>query len=130
MTNEIINLSSEEFKIKNPITFLNNCFVVNINGNLILRKEELLIKLKEEYSLPDVNGWDSISDWLTDLSWIKASNFQLNIFNYSNFMSEDYNSKEIFLEVLSEDVLPFWETEVLTTVVEGVPKGFIVYCID
>jgi len=130
MINEIVRLSNEQFKIKNPTTTLNNCFVVNINGNLILRKVQLFNKLKEEYSLPDINGWDSISDWLTDLSWIQASNFQLNIFSYSNFMSKDHDSKKIFLELFSEDILPFWATEVLTTVVGGVPKGFIVYCID
>jgi len=130
MTNKIFNISTKDFIASNPSIVFNNCFVVNIHGADVQTKEELFNKLKQEYSLPDTNGWDAISDWLTDLSWIKANNFQLNIFDYKEFLTGEPKMKEIFLEVFSEEILPFWEKEVLETVVGGETKGFVMYCID
>lgn len=123
-------MSTKDFTDNNQSIVFNNCFVVNIHGQDIQTKDDLFNKLKQEYSLPDTNGWDAISDWLTDLSWIKANNFQLNIFDYKDFLARESKTKEIFLEVFSEEILPFWEKEVLETVVGGKTKGFVIYCID
>lgn len=130
MKNKIINIFIKDFIDNKASIGFNNCFVVNIQGKDIQTKDELFNKLKQEYSLPDTNGWDAVSDWLTDLSWIKANNCQLNIFDYKDFLAREYKTKEIFLEVFSEDILPFWEKEVLETVVGGETKGFVIYCID
>ncbi|MDA9471880.1 barstar family protein [Enterococcus sp. 5H] len=130
MKNEICTMTIEEYKKLSPVIKLNNCFVVNIDGEKVNNKITLFETLMTEFSLPDINGWDSASDWMTDLGWIKAKNFQLNIHNFSSFLENDMESKRIFMEMLSEDVLPFWEKEVLTTVVEGETKGFDVYCLD
>lgn len=50
--------------------------------------------------------------------------------NYTDFLGDDNNVKDIFEEILRDCILPFWEKEVLTTVVEGETKGFNVYLID
>lgn len=130
MGNNIFVISSEEYLRNTVITELSNCFVVNLEGKKIVNKNNLFSVLKKEYDLPDVNGWDSLVDWLTDLSWIDVSNFCLNIHNYSDFLKEEQATKDIFLEVFKEDILPFWEKEVLTTVVNGRIKGFFVYLLD
>ena len=45
-------------------------FVANFDGKQIQNKEELFRFLEKNVGLPDANNWSSITDWLTDLSWI------------------------------------------------------------
>lgn len=130
MCNELIHTTKCEYIESDPTSKLGNCFIVNLKGNEISNKMELFSVLQKEYTLPDANSWEGITDWLTDLSWIETDNSQLIVHNYTDFLGDDNNLKDIFEEILIDFVLPFLEKEILTTVVKGEPKGFIVYLID
>ena len=85
-------------------------FVANFDGKQIQNKEELFRFLEKNVGLPDANNWSSITDWLTDLSWIKAEEYNFILENYDSFLKDDLSSKDLFLEILEEDILPWWVT--------------------
>ena len=80
--------------------------------------------------LPDANNWSSITDWLTDLSWLKAEECTFIFENYDGFLKDDLSSKDLFLGILEEDVLPWWESDVEKHVVGGKVKSFQVYIVE
>ena len=77
-------------------------FVANFDGKQIQNKEELFRFLEKNVGLPDANNWSSITDWLKDL----------------------------FLEILEEDILPWWECDVEKHVVGSKVKSFQVYIVE
>ena len=104
-------------------------FVILFDGKKIRNKNELFRFLKETIDLPDSDNWSSIIDWLTDLSWLKADKYAFVFENYNAFLADDLVSKDLFLEILKEDVLPWWENDAKKYVVGGVAKSFQVYII-
>ncbi len=104
-------------------------FVILFDGKKIRNKNELFRFLKETMDLPDSENWSSIIDWLTDLSWLKVDKYAFVFDNYNSFLADDLVSKELFLEILKEDVLPWWENDAKKYVVGGVAKSFQVYII-
>ena len=104
-------------------------FVILFDGKKIRNKNELFRFLKDTIDLPDSDNWSSIIDWLTDLSWLKADKYAFVFDNYNSFLADDLVSKELFLEILKEDVLPWWENDAKKYVVVGVSKSFQVYII-
>ena len=104
-------------------------FVILFDGKKIRNKNELFRFLKETIDLPDSDNWSSIIDWLTDLSWLKADKYAFVFDNYNSFLADDLVSKELFLEILKEEVLPWWENDAKKYVVVGVLKSFQVYII-
>jgi hypothetical protein len=104
-------------------------FVILFDGKKIRNKNELFSFLEETMDLPDSDNWSSLIDWLTDLSWLKADKYAFVFDNYNSFLADDLVSKELFLEILKEDVLPWWENDAKKYVVGGVAKSFQVYII-
>ncbi|WP_223299856.1 barstar family protein [Streptococcus sp. oral taxon 431] len=104
-------------------------FVILFDGKKIRNKNELFSFLEETMDLPDSDNWSSLIDWLTDLSWLKADKYAFVFDNYNSFLADDFVSKELFLEILKEDVLPWWENDAKKYVVGGVAKSFQVYII-
>lgn len=104
-------------------------FVILFDGKKIRNKNELFRFLKDTIDLPDSDNWSSIIDWLTDLSWLKADKYAFVFDNYNSFLADDLVSKDLFLEILKEDVLPWWENDGKKYVIGGVAKSFQVYII-
>ena len=104
-------------------------FVILFDGKKIRNKNELFSFLEETMDLPDSDNWSSLIDWLTDLSWLKVDKYAFVFDNYNSFLVDDLVSKELFLEILKEDVLPWWENDAKKYVVGGVAKSFQVYII-
>lgn len=104
-------------------------FVILFDGKKIRNKNELFSFLEETMDLPDSDNWSSLIDWLTDLSWLKADKYAFVFDNYNSFLADDLVSKELFLEILKEDVLPWWGNDAKKYVVGGVAKSFQVYII-
>ena len=126
MKNRIHNITKLEMQDRLPFSG----FVAIFYGKQIQKKEELFHFLKKIVGLPDANNWSSITDWLTDLSWIKAEEYSFIFENYDSFLKDDLSSKDLFLEILEEDVLPWWESDVEKHVVGGKVKSFQVYIVE
>ena len=54
-------------------------------GSRSKTKKNYFVFLKKNVGLPDANNWSSITDWLTDLSWIKAEEYNFILENYDSF---------------------------------------------
>jgi hypothetical protein len=106
-----------------------NCYIVKIQGNNIQTKEEFLEFMEEKFMLPDSLGWDSFTDWMTDLSWINNLCFCIIVNDYTDFLKKDDASKKIVLDIFEEEILPFWEKEVTKISVAGKPRSFKVYLV-
>ena len=60
----------------------------------------------------------------TTFLWLKAKKYAFVFDNYNSFLADDLVSKELFLEILKEEVLPWWENDARKYVVGGVAKSF------
>ena len=126
LTNRIHYITKLEMQDRLPFSG----FVANFDGKQIQNKEELFRFLEKNVGLPDANNWSSITDWLTDLSWIKAEEYNFILENYDSFLKDDLSSKDLFLEILEEDILPWWECDVEKHVVGSKVKSFQVYIVE
>ncbi len=131
MKNCILKLSDKqllELKEKVPVS---NCFFVEIDGEQVNSKEMFFEIMSDKFKLPSAgSGWDSFIDWMNDLSWISEECICLVINKYSEFLKDDLVTKVIFEEVFQEDILPFWDKEVLKTVVDGKIRPFNLYLVS
>ncbi|MBF2675827.1 barstar family protein [Listeria marthii] len=127
--NEILRVNTIDILELEKNAKKNECYIVNIQGDNIQTKKSFLELMAEKFLLPDSIGWDSFTDWMTDLSWIDNPCFCIIIKDYTDFLKKDTESKEIVMEIFKEDILPFWENGVTQTVVEGKPRSFKVYLV-
>lgn len=124
--NKISYVDSGTFKIPND---LGSSWLAELDGRCIQTEEELVLALKDAFLLPNAHHWDAILDWLTDLDWLEKESYVLVIHHFQDFLCQNIAVKERFMSYLSEDVLPFWESDVTDCVVGGYPKRFQVYCL-
>ncbi|EAC5532387.1 hypothetical protein LT01_13025 [Listeria monocytogenes] len=127
--NEILSVNTIDILELEKNAKENECYIVNIRGGNIQTKKSFLELMTEKFLLSDSTGWDSFTDWMTDLSWIDNPCFCIIIKDYTDFLKKDIESKEIAMEIFKEDILPFWENGVTQTVVEGKPRSFKVYLV-
>lgn len=106
-----------------------NTLIVEIIGDEIHDLNDFFSIIRKKFLLPEVTGWDSFEDWMTDLSWISEKEIIIIISNYKHFLKNKSEDKDIFFEVFSEDILPFWENMATQTIVGGEPKDFNVYLV-
>lgn len=128
--NEILHVNKNDIFYLEKESSRENCFTVKIQGKDIQTKEAFLKFMEKQFMLPDSSGWDSFTDWMTDLSWIDRSCFCIVINNYRDFLKKDEASKKTVFEIFEEDILPFWEEEVTKISVDGKPRSFKVYLVD
>ena len=126
MQNQILHVHSD-FDI-NSLKSESYHFAI-LDGNNISDKADLLLSLEEIFKMPDANNWDAVADWLSDLEWLGKEGYILYIMNYASLLASDMESKEIFLEILS-DTAKWWAGDVEKNVVGGKKKSFNVYLAD
>lgn len=120
--NELRTKTSEEF------------FKVIIDGEKISTWVDYWNAISKAFSFPDLPSYmepdyHSYYDLMTDLSWLKKESIILVIENAEAFLKSDLKLKNDIIKDFREYLLPFWEKEVLKTVVDGKKKNFCVYFI-
>lgn len=132
MDNTIYLVKKHEFPtIYNTVIYDPTLFVFKLNGRDIQTKAAYLETMTDAFSFPiPAKGFDGYLDWMRDLSWITASGFVLIIENFNSFMKDDVKTKQTVIEGLKEDILPWWDKEVLEYVVEGQKKLFAVILVE
>lgn len=102
-----------------------------IDGEKVKTRTDFFLVMEETLCFPECcdDSIDAFSDWMRDLSWIAEDHINVIIYSEKSFLSKDLNFRNLILDVFSEDILPFWESEVLYTVVEGKCKNFNVYLV-
>ena len=129
-------------KIKNEK--LTDCFVAELDYRDINNEKDYLNKMGEIFRFPVFEGqaghsWDGYFDWMTDLSWgydeewmDKTRNgYNLIIYNCSkNGYAKRFD--KLLRDIIDSfvyDILPWWNKDVESCVVEGKPKSFNVYLV-
>lgn len=83
----------------------------------------------EKFKLPDNNGWDSYADWMTDLGWIPNRHICIIIDDYKQFLKSDPEAKKIAMRIFTNNVLPFWEKDVLRVARNWETRLFKIYMV-
>lgn len=126
----------------------NSSFIVKIDGKKIKTEEDWLYTMAEAFHFPvPISGttqnmywfegaystrkypmtWQIYDDWITDLEWLNTNSVVLIVLNYSDMLIDFPDAKEKVITRFKEDILPWWESEVVNCVVGGKPKEFNVF---
>lgn len=134
MKNKILKVTREEYKnIKSEIDF-RETYLVEIDGGEIPNVSIFFEKVEELYNFHTLNGtwgknWSAFDDLMTDLDWLDYDKHIIAIHSYDLLFSDEPEARKILMKYLKDSILPFWEEDVLSTVVDGKRKEFTVYLI-
>jgi hypothetical protein len=139
MKNQIFHVSLAELEeIIHSVQ--NDILVAVIEGKYTKSWMDYAEQIRDEFSFPP-EYWDFLVDdiglglmryydWMTDLCWVNQKKIIVIIHQYKEFLSNKLSLKDNIMDGFKTGILPFWEEEVVRTVVDGEPKSFIVYLTD
>ena len=133
--NQIHYLTSEnEYEtLKRILSERSDTFIAELDGAKCHSNWKSFYKLAKTafgIALFPEDNIDGLADSLMDLFWIKQTKVALFLKNSHQFECFDDQpriKRGAFLELLEEDILPWWEKDVLTKCVGGQTKDFQVY---
>lgn len=117
MSNSIINK-----KDVNTNYIAENYYIFTIDGNKVSTKKEFFDAVETLFSFPTSckNKVSRFDDWMMDLSWLDSDRgICIVIDNFERFLRDDPEFKDLVMDDFRQDILPFWEETVLTTVKDG-----------
>lgn len=117
MSNSIINK-----KDVNTNYIAENYYIFTIDGNKVSTKKEFFDAVETLFSFPTSckNKVSRFDDWMMDLSWLDSDRgICIVIDSFEHFLRDDPEFKDLVMDDFRQDILPFWEETVLTTVKDG-----------
>lgn len=117
MSNSIINKEDV-----NTNYIAENYYIFTIDGNKVSTKKEFFDAVEILFSFPTSckNKVSRFDDWMMDLSWLDSDRgICIVIDNLEHFLRDDLEFKDLVMDDFRQDILPFWEETVLTTVKDG-----------
>ena len=131
MNNSVDFIEKDELnRIKSAVS--KNAFVAEINGEEIQSWTDYWNAVSSSFSFPVLPSYlkpdyHTYYDLMTDLSWVKEDSIILIVANANVFLKEDLQLKNTIIKDFQEYLLPFWDSEVVDTVVGGKKRNFSVY---
>ena len=106
-------------------------FNLNIDGKTVQSEKDAVQILAEGFNIDDLQdgNWDALADRLERPDYIIPDSINIFINNSRDLFIKDENSKNTFLEILS-DIVSWWEEDVERYIVDGKRKTFNVYLLD
>lgn len=117
MSNSIINKEDV-----NTNYIAENYYIFTIDGNKVSTKKEFFDAVETLFSFPTSckNKVSRFDDWMMDLSWLDSDRgICIVIDNFEHFLRDDPEFKDLVMDDFRQNILPFWEETVLTTVKDG-----------
>lgn len=117
MSNSIINKEDV-----NTNYIAENYYIFTIDGNKVSTKKEFFDAVEILFSFPTSckNKVSRFDDWMMDFSWLDSDRgICIGIDNFEYFLRDDPEFKDLVMDDFRQDILPFWEETVLTTVKDG-----------
>lgn len=117
MSNSIINKEDV-----NTNYIAENYYIFTIDGNKVSTKKEFFDAVEILFSFPTSckNKVSRFDDWMMDLSWLDSDRgICIVIDNFEHFLRDDHEFKDLVMDDFRQNILPFWEETVLTTVKDG-----------
>ena len=108
-----------------------NDFNLNIDGKKVQSERDAIEILANSFNINDLQdgNWDALFDRLQRSNYIHPERINIFINNSRGLFIKDENSKNTFLEILS-DIVSWWEEDVERYIVDGKRKTFNVYLLD
>ena len=108
-----------------------NDFNLNIDGKKVQSERDAIEILANSFNINDLQdgNWDALFDRLQRSNYIHPERINIFINNSRDLFIKDENSKNTFLEILS-DTVSWWEEDVERYIVDGKRKTFNVYLLD
>ena len=108
-----------------------NDFNINIDGKKVQSERDAIEILAKSFNINDLQdgNWDALSDRLQRSNYIHSERINIFLNNSNDLFIKDANSKNTFLEILS-DTVSWWEEYVERYIVDGKRKTFNVYLLD
>ena len=108
-----------------------NDFNLNIDGKKVQSERDAIEILANSFNINDLQdgNWDALFDRLQHSNYIHPERINIFINNSRDLFIKDENSKNTFLEILS-DIVSWWEEDVERYIVDGKRKTFNVYLLD
>ena len=122
-------ISCEKLKLE---TLQKDEIRIIISGKEMTTKKEFLEKMEQKFLFPEscVGSLDVFMDYIRDLCWLNWEKITLIITDKDDFLSTDIDLKKIILDCIEEEILPYWEVDVINTEVGGRSKLFLVYMVE
>lgn len=117
MSNSIINKEDV-----NTNYIAENYYIFTIDGNKVSTKKEFFDAVEILFSFPTSckNKVSRFDDWMMDLSWLDSDRgICIVIDSFEHFLRDDPEFKDLVMDDFRQDILPFWEETVLTTMKDG-----------
>ena len=117
MSNSIINKEDV-----NTNYIAENYYIFTIDGNKVSTKKEFFDAVEILFSFPTSckNKVSRFDDWMMDLSWLVSDRgICIVIDNFEHFLRDDPEFKDLVMDDFRQNILPFWDETVLTTVKDG-----------
>ena len=133
MNNRIIFTTSDKATEQIRLLEKSNHLIVMLEGSKIKSRRDFFGAIEESLNFPGkCEGlFTRFDDWITDLGWLeKGTGICIAINSFSEFLSDDIEFRDMLLEDFEEDILPFWENEVVNVIKGGSPRSFVVVLID
>ena len=105
-----------------------NDFNLNIDGKKVQSERDAIEILANSFNIDDLQdgNWDALFDRLQRSNYIHPERINIFLNNSRDLFIKDANSKNTFLEILS-DTVSWWEEDVERYIVDGKRKIFNVY---
>ena len=108
-----------------------NDFNLNIDGKKVQSERDAIEILANSFNINDLQdgNWDALFDRLQRSNYMHPERINIFLNNSNDLFIKDANSKNTFLEILS-DTGSWWEEDVERYIVDGKRKTFYVYLLD
>ena len=108
-----------------------NDFNLNIDVKKVQSERDAIEILANSFNINDLQdgNWDALFDRLQRSNYIHPERINIFINNSRDLFIKDEDSKNTFLEILS-DTVSWWEEDVERYIVDGKRKTFNVYLLD
>jgi len=107
-------------------------FVAEIDGKSIQSLSEYLEAVWQVFRFPNTGyvNYYAYLDWIRDLDWLNSEKYVFIVHNSADLLRETLRDRQIVMDSLEEEVIPWWEGEVEQYSVAGKAKPFHVYLVD
>ena len=93
-------------------TIENKKLSIVFDGSELKTKEQLMLKMKEAFSIPDYFGmnWDALDEVLRDLSWLDGiETIQITFENSSQILSSATENDKLIFKDIVNSTIEYWK---------------------
>lgn len=106
--------------------------VITIDGRELDTCSKFIEKVESllQFPRPCEGNLNRFFDWIRDLTWFSYSGYAIVIKNYDLLMCKDIELKKNAMRFMENEVLPYWEHDVVNEMAGGTPHEFNIYIIE